>query len=598
MPLTRARATGLAVTTSLLLPLSGPSLPVSAADSPEDAVYQLFGAVERGDQDAIGALVCEAERAAVREMLDPSRSFGVDGAGLAFVVDGLGVELIERSDDEATAFITGSLSLDLTDDEVEAFARAMLAADSDAELTEEDLAMMLPLMEMALSQSFPLDREVTLVVEDREWVVCGGLVDEPEEPDFGFEPSVSEEGLCGLVRPEELSALGELRYDSSNGYGGTCSYSNSDYDAYHSASVTIEIHADAEAFAQAYGADERLEVAGAPAWASGPDSYSSTLLTQVGDDLIMVSLSLPEVAPEGLDWLDQATLVTELFLTRLDEARELMVGPTPPPTPEPTPEVSLCEMLPLVELNALTGLGFDAATGNPGSCYYEQLDEEPGFHVATFTLIDLPMNDYAAFLPDLEETAVGEFRAAATEGTLLVDLPGGTHTLQVGGFVDAADASAALTGDELLRVIAERVAPAIVLPEPAADMAAGPSLCDVVDRDALNEVTGLGLDAMSGSRDSCELMSTDGVPGSHYVITVRNEVGLDAYRSMGAFEDGSVAGLPALMGEGWVVVELPDGSHVLDVVVGLDASDSSLTLTEAEAAVMVAEHMLPGLSDS
>jgi hypothetical protein len=575
---------------------------VSAADSPEDAVYQLFDAVERGDRDAMGALVCEAERAGVREMLDPSGSLGVDAAGLAFVVDDLGVELIDRSEDEATAFVSGSLSLDLAEDEIEAFARAMLAADSDGEPSAEDLAMVLPLMEMVSSQTFALDREVTLVVEDDEWVVCGGLVDEPEEPDFGLEPSVSEEGLCGLVRPEELSALSELSYDSSNGYGGTCSYSNSDYDAYHSASVTIEVNADAEWYAQAYGADQRLEVAGARAWAGGAESYGNTLLTQVGNDIIMVNITLPEDVSDGLDWLDQATLVTELVLTRLDEAREMIAGPMPPPTPEPTPEVSLCETLSLEEINELTGLGFDAATGNPGSCYYEQLDGEPGFHVATFTLVDLPMDDYAGFLPDLEETAIGELRAAAMEGTLLVDLPGGTHTLQVGGFVDAADESAALTSEELLRVIAERVAPAIVLPEAAAetaaDTAAGPSLCDVVDLDVLNETTGLGLDAMSGSDDSCELMSTDGVPGGHYVIAVRNEVGLDAYRSMGAFEDGSVAGRPALIGEGWVVVESLDGSQVLDVVVGLDAGDSSLALTETEAAAAVAEHMLPGLAGS
>lgn len=592
MPPTRSRVTGLAVATALLLPLAGLSLPASAADSPEDAVYQLFEAVERGDRDAIGTLVCEAEREGVRELLDPSESLGFEAADLAFVVDDLGVELIDRSGEEATVGVTGTLSLDVAEDEVESLARSMLSADSDMELSEEDMAMMLPLVEMVLTQSYPLDREVTLVVEDGEWVVCGGLVDEPEEPDFGFEPSVSEEGLCGVVRPEELNAVSELRYDSSNGFAGVCSYSNSDYDAYHSASVTVEFDTDAEMYAQAYGADQSLEVAGAPAWASGPDSFGTTLLTQVGDDLIMVNISLPEDVPDGLSWLGQAVLVTELFMPRLDEARELILGPPPSPTPEPTPEASLCETLPLDELNELTGLGFDAASGDPSSCYYEQLDGEPGFHVATFTLVDLPMDEFASFLPDLEETAVGELRAMAGEGALLVDLPGGTHTLQVGGFIDATDDSATMTSEELLRVIAERVAPAIVLPEPAA------SLCDVVSLDALNEATGLGFDTASGADDSCELVSTDGEPGGHYVIAVRNEIGLDAYRAMASFEEGDVAGLPALFSEGWLVVELPGGRHVLDVAVGLDDSDASLTMTEAEAAVAVAEHMLPGLVGS
>ena len=76
MPPTRSRATGLAVASSLLLTLGALAAPAAAADSPEAAVNGLLDAVEAGQYEAIESLVCEAEQASVRAMLDPSEAMG------------------------------------------------------------------------------------------------------------------------------------------------------------------------------------------------------------------------------------------------------------------------------------------------------------------------------------------------------------------------------------------------------------------------------------------------------------------------------------------------------------------------------------------
>ena len=314
MPPTRSRATGLLMAASIALVAGGVTTPVAAADSPEAAVNQLLDAVEGGNYDAIDTLVCEAERSAVRAMLDPGEAVGMEGARdlLRFEVQDRAVEVTSEDGAEATVRITGTMSMNVAEGDVEAIALALLEADM-GELSEEDIDLMLPFMEMALTQSMPMDEELTVIEENGEWLVCGGLGEAPDETDYGFEASVSSEGICALATPEELSALGPLEYDSSSGFETICTYSTTDYDLYHTASVSLEFEQDAEFVASAYGADQELQVGGARAWAPGPDGFNTSLVVQAGLDLLIVSVWPGDDSPEGLDWLTQATAVAELL---------------------------------------------------------------------------------------------------------------------------------------------------------------------------------------------------------------------------------------------------------------------------------------------
>jgi hypothetical protein len=454
MPPTRSRVLSLAVATTLAI-TGGLAAPAAAADSPEGAVNQLLDAVEGGDTSALDTLVCEAERDAVREMLDPGSAMGMEGAStlVTFQFEDRDVELIAEDSDEATVNISGTMSMNVSDDDLESVALALLDAEGE-DYSEEDLAMMMPFMEMALTQTLPLDEEVTVIVEDGGWVVCGGLGEPPEEPDYGFEPTISTEGICALASPDELSALGPLEYDGSTDYfDRDCSFSTSDFENYHQVTVSIEFDTEAENVALTYGADQPVDVGGSPAWAPGPDGFATSLITQAGSDTILVIVSAPETPPESFDWLTQATLVTELIMPRLAETRVDLVGPTP----EPTPEVPLCPEISLDELNEATGLGLDEQTSDAYSCQFVSADGDPGYHFAYAYVNEIDLETYKLWIGEHEEATVAGLPALVTEMQTVVELPGGTEVLDVTVSLDAADEAMTRSTAEVGAIVAEYI---------------------------------------------------------------------------------------------------------------------------------------------
>ncbi|MEX1295011.1 MAG: hypothetical protein AB1Z67_02455, partial [Candidatus Limnocylindrales bacterium] len=158
MPPTRSRAAALTVATTLALVAGATAMPATAADSPEAAVNELLDAVEAADFGAVDTLVCEAERAAVRAQLDPAEAIGLDEARelITFRIGERAVEVTAEDGDTATVMLTGTMSMDVGEAEVEAVAMTLLEAEM-GELSDEDLESMLPLFEMALSQTVPID---------------------------------------------------------------------------------------------------------------------------------------------------------------------------------------------------------------------------------------------------------------------------------------------------------------------------------------------------------------------------------------------------------------------------------------------------------
>lgn len=420
MPPTRSRAGGFAAATALVL--SGAmALPALAADSPEAAVNELVDAVTSGDYAAIDTLVCEAEREAVRAQLDPSEAMGLGGDDfpISFRIEDRNVELVSEDGDTATLALTGTMSMDVATDDIEAIAMQMLEADM-GEMSDEDVEAMLPFITMALSQTSPLDEEITAVREDGEWVVCGGLGEEPVDDfddDFGGVTNVSSEGVCGLVTPEELTAAGQLEYDTSSGFVlSMCSYSSSDFEMYHTATVTVELDSDAEYTATAYGANQELEVAGARAFTS-PDG-NTPLIVQVGPDMLNISIWPPETPPEGYDGLAQSIAIAELFVPRIPESREALVEPVPPP---------LCDLTFAADFEAATGLFVNSGSVDGQYCNFESRDNA----YLNASVSEGTVEQYQQFYPDAEELTVAGMPALqvddeSTESrfAVYVELPG------------------------------------------------------------------------------------------------------------------------------------------------------------------------------
>ncbi len=325
--------------------------------------------------------------------------------------------------------------------------------------SDDDVQMMVGLMGSALNQTSPLDEEVTVIRESGEWLVCGGLIEPPAEPEPGFEPAVSTDGACALASPQELTALGPLAYDSSMGFETFCSFSSSDFADYHQVSIEIGLDRSAENLAAAYGADQAVSAGGYPALASGPDSFARILIVQVGPDILTISVGEPETPPEGFEWLDHATAVAKLVIPRLPGLREELAGPTPAPTPEPTPEVPLCgDDLSLEEVNALTGLGFDDLSTDAASCTFVSSDGEPGFHSIAAYVNPGSLDDYRLWLPDVEEGTVAGMPALITANQVIMQLPGDAGVLDVAVLLDPGDTSVTASTREIAELMAERLA--------------------------------------------------------------------------------------------------------------------------------------------
>ncbi len=397
---TRSRAASLLMAVTLTLVAGSVAAPTAAADSPEAAVNQLLDAVEGGDYEAIDTLVCEAERSAVRAMLDPGEAMGMAEARelLTFSVADRVVEVLSEDGDEATVRFSGTMSMNVAGD-IEEVALSLLEADM-GEMSQEDIDLMLPFLEMALTQTVPVDEELTVVREDSEWVVCGGL-GEPVGEDIGLDDgfsNVSSTGLCGLVAPEELTSVGPLQYDNSSGWELTqCTYSTDDFEMYHSATVTVELDTDAAYAATAYGADQELEVAGGPAFTSSAQ-FNAPLIVQVGPDMLNVTVWPPDPQPEGYDGLAQSVAIAELFAPRVAESRADLIEPVKP---------LLCDLAFAGEFEAAMGMPMHSGNVSSDGCNFESTDAVRLRANVSQGAID----DFLMCYPEAEETTIAGQRA-------------------------------------------------------------------------------------------------------------------------------------------------------------------------------------------
>ena len=86
--------------------------------------------------------------------------------------------------------------------------------------------------------------------------------------------------------------------------------------------------------------------------------------------------------------------------------------------PAGDPGPSLCDALPLADLNALGPLEYHEVAGDAGSCYYESVSEEAGFHALNMYTEVLDLEVLRQIFPEGSEVSVAG-RAAYSDGTSL-----------------------------------------------------------------------------------------------------------------------------------------------------------------------------------
>lgn len=312
----------LALAVALLLG-SAAAAPAGAAEDPEAAIRALLEAAASRQIGDLDGLVCAGERDTIRAGLSDA------GLGLEGLTEGLGpvrlgleevaFEPLETGDERVVGTVTGTINVDVDRKALRELVRELLEAGAvagDPAPTRADVDAALPFVSDMLGLERQLDEMVTVVVEDGEWVVCGGFGIGLPEYDEGDEavPAVSREGLCALADPQELSELGPWTYDSSAGFNDSCTYHRSDWEAYHAATVLLLPETDLDDWREVYLPDGEFEVGGAPAFSSG-----TSLFTAAGEDVLEVIVTPPErAAQDRVKAVRQARRISTLLLPRLD----------------------------------------------------------------------------------------------------------------------------------------------------------------------------------------------------------------------------------------------------------------------------------------
>lgn len=403
----------LATALSLLLPAT----PLLAASSPEAAVNELFARVAANELGDLDDLVCAERIQSVQESFGELAAFG------RLTFSDLQVSLVSQEGDTAVVRAQGAMRIEIDEAALRDLVRQMIAAGGE-EPTEEQVDSMVDFMRSSMTGEQPLDEEIRVVREGGEWLVCDDL-DGDDEPDPGYEPSVSQEGMCGLASPEELSALSSLQYDTSQGFGDVCTYSTSSFDAYHSVTLSLDRGIALSDMTQWYPEGQETSVAGLPAFA-----VNDTLFVQVEEGVLQVQAYLGEDdATMGLDPLSAAIQVAELFIPRLaqlpgDPLDDLDPDDGSfPPTDDVDVSGSLCDLLTLEELNALASPQYADATGDSGTCTYSTAASDTSFSmVSTSLLPGTSLDELKSYFPEGEDLSVAGHDAYSAIEQLWVDV--------------------------------------------------------------------------------------------------------------------------------------------------------------------------------
>ena len=587
----RARPQHLLIGTLVLLLAATGS--VAAAEEPEAAVHSLLQAISSRDLGDLDGLVCAEQQPAVRAAFSDA-GLGLDVMDESFEsmtvsIQQARVELLDLNDAEARARVTGRLVIEVDPRELRALTRELLEAGSgprDPPVSKAEVEEMLPFVREALALEQRLDSEVSVIVEDGTWVVCGGL---------GLQAAA---GLCDLATPGELSQLSSLDYDASTGFDEFCTYSGSEADDDHAATVSLIPDTTLGEWRDIFPSGADLEIAGVPAFSFGGDLFS-----EADGGVLQVSVSLPEAAPPDVDAITQAMRISELVLPRLED----LILPAPGSTSVSGP--SLCDGISLLDLNEASGRTFDQAEGDPWFCAWSSSDPATGLDKIVATVSDLALDDFRELFEGTSESELQGQPALTTSNQAVVELPDG-RTLAVS--IDPSETmTAAVPADMLaLRLAGWLLSEVPDEPQPTATPRSGAGLpagrddlvddlCLAVPYEELARISGVPFEDPGLGTDFCEYYGGDPESGWYFALTSLEQrpiaQWLEDYPQAARIE---VLGQPAVLVEGALtdldasalVIVLVPGFEKLTFAAGLGIVTSTGTEVDTTAvAVALAE---------
>lgn len=437
--------------------------PAAAADSPVRAVEVLVDKVQRGEFDTLDEVVCAAREEAVRARFDLgselASTVGLEADAfsdaVSISISDPSTELISESADVAAVRLRATMTRSIDPGAARDWVRALADELDDEALSETELDDLTAAMLASFSTPEQLDESFTMLRRDGAWLVC----DDGSSLDGGpadLSPTVSFDGLCGLVTIDDVNRLGTFSYDSSFGTDDSCSYSSSATGADHSISLSVDGAATLAEYEALYGEGEAVTLAGLPGFLEGDSVY----LELPDGGVFVASLSLD--TPLAADARAHLNAFAELLAPRVSAADGFteadLVGDVP------VGADSLCSLL---DFEALDGLGplryTELFDGGSGLCVYSSDLDDDGYHTLSIYRDVFTIEDLGLIYPDGEASVVRGVPAYSDATTLWIDIGDEGGTIAISPLFEDAPAAegmdhlayAAKVGELLIEAIAD-----------------------------------------------------------------------------------------------------------------------------------------------
>lgn len=592
------------VTVSLAM-LAG-AAPTVAAASPREAVMAFVELVDRGQLEGIDEVVCPGLEAGVLEAFDPSTALGFEALGievgdaLRLRLDEPSTELISQEADSALVRLTASLRFEVDKDPARDAVRALLEAGGD-EVGDADFEDFMSELLAAFAQTQPLDEDVLVELRDGDWLVCGGLGIDGATAG-SVEPSVSFDGLCGLVPLSDINAVGPvgLEYDSTFGAETFCAYDPSTEGQTHSLTVSLSPGDRLDDYRAVYPDGSDVTVAGLEGYV-----LDSQLFVAVPEGILEVFAFPGDPELPGFASTDYLSAVATLFIAPIADYEfesDLEAGPDSGlelDFPEDQSGPSLCDALSLDQLNGLSPLRFDDASGDSTYCAYTAIAPEGGIHIVGAGIDYLSVDDFKTFFPDGQDLEIEGQQAYAQGEQVWVQIDI-ARAFSVAAFIEDDPEAEDVDPLELALEVTRLALPAVLEmdlgPLPSLDDpgtsgsdGGGPSICDYLDIEAVNALGSVTYDDVWDGTDVC-LLSSDTGSGFSSLTVYREFISLDELKAeypggssrtvagAAAYSDGEVLWVATMDGPIAIAVVLDD----VPELAGVDAIDHA-----AEVAALI-----------
>jgi hypothetical protein len=151
----------------------------SSGADPVSAVKDLMQAVQDKKFDALGNLVCAAQKDELTATFDPAASMAGTGIDVKAMLDAMtistsNVQYTKKSEtgDNAVVAITGNMTVKIDRVKFTPILKQILKAQSGQDVTDDQVNQIMDAAISSLEQGQDLTQDMVVVKENGKWVVC------------------------------------------------------------------------------------------------------------------------------------------------------------------------------------------------------------------------------------------------------------------------------------------------------------------------------------------------------------------------------------------------------------------------------------------